>query len=557
MVANPGLLPGVVRWHLGLLFTQLMAFLLQCQSRLYQPAHSPAHVEGLWMRFWRQAVMETFRSLWHSTQGFLLFSTSWWRRAAPAVACHGTSCLHYFRLFSLSAKSSPQIVHGISSDVEDRARRKLVLGKKSMDNFWARTRLPTWIPSLKGPAAFRKLRIAKIESQFQLLDFTLNLHLIFRALHNLTLFPITVPGVPKVQRLQAPLAALKMEREYQNDLPLGWFESVCGFPPDPEMQMLAGHEEQEHTQQLEGYEIVGPDPSQLPLVQFPPHPISVDDFTENLDFVHDSSLLDLGPFSSGLGGYPVDPCNLEFINPGVSTMPDLTLPSSGSSSDGYEGSVNSPELFTNAPFYDLPMTMMPVLTPQDLLVAPTLIDYNMHATSDTTVVPQIPLEQQQYEQPSNVARRASSPLPEDTSLAPQTPPPQRPRTHRPSKKKTNRPFTSARELRKKERPEKCPECGKGFPYQADLDKHIAARHQAEAPKYGVSIESFPCKLCPPSVAKSFPRKDRLIRHERTKHGKPMSGRASKLSSRTVENEGSSLAQGEGRTALKKLRPRGS
>ncbi|KAK3353398.1 hypothetical protein B0T25DRAFT_209720 [Lasiosphaeria hispida] len=82
---------------------------------------------------------------------------------------------------------------------------------------------------------------------------------------------------------------------------------------------------------------------------------------------------------------------------------------------------------------------------------------------------------------------------------------------------TTRPRTPMRERRRKEKPEKCPFCQKGFPFMADRDKHIVARHPELAYSVGVSVPRFPCRHCP--NMKPYKRSDHLRRHERNKHGR--------------------------------------
>lgn len=301
------------------------------------------------------------------------------------------------------------------------------------------TRLGTWITSLKGPVAFRKPRSAKNESQFQLLDLTLSFILKSATIHISKVCNITITGVSKSQRLQIPATNLKMESQYQDDLPVEWFEFTFSLPSELEMQMQDDYGDQGHIQQ--GYDMMATDYLQSPPTQEPQCAIATEGFINNFDLVHNFLPQDLGLFSTGLENYPMEPPNLESISPGVSTVTDWTLPSSSSSSDGYDGSANSPGLFTNA-LYGLPMTNMPVITSQSLVVAPVLLDNNITMTSNTGVGPQTLLEQQPYEQPSHVVTRASSQQLAGMSLPPETPSSSQPGIHRPPKKKTKRPTIS-------------------------------------------------------------------------------------------------------------------
>jgi len=85
-------------------------------------------------------------------------------------------------------------------------------------------------------------------------------------------------------------------------------------------------------------------------------------------------------------------------------------------------------------------------------------------------------------------------------------------------RKGNRPVghprISARELRKAQRDETCKFCGWGFPYKADLRKHIVAKHTPEPNK-----DKYHCKEC----TKVYTRSDHLYRHGVAKHGWPPGG----------------------------------
>ncbi|KAK0641308.1 hypothetical protein B0T16DRAFT_213447 [Cercophora newfieldiana] len=67
-----------------------------------------------------------------------------------------------------------------------------------------------------------------------------------------------------------------------------------------------------------------------------------------------------------------------------------------------------------------------------------------------------------------------------------------------------------------ERYEICGFCKKGFPFKADLQKHIDARHTSEPdkPKYHCTV---------PLCTKVYTRSDRLYRHGVSKHGWPPGG----------------------------------
>ncbi|KAL2258474.1 hypothetical protein VTK26DRAFT_8208 [Humicola hyalothermophila] len=82
---------------------------------------------------------------------------------------------------------------------------------------------------------------------------------------------------------------------------------------------------------------------------------------------------------------------------------------------------------------------------------------------------------------------------------------------------------SAYQRRKRERPERCRECGKGHTHVADLNKHIASNHPEKAGQYGVSTERHLCVWCP--VPRSFARRDHLLRHLTRRHGRVPNRRA--------------------------------
>jgi hypothetical protein len=73
---------------------------------------------------------------------------------------------------------------------------------------------------------------------------------------------------------------------------------------------------------------------------------------------------------------------------------------------------------------------------------------------------------------------------------------------------------SARERRKRTRPEKCsvPGCSARFAYARGLARHIAAKHKELAP----SLAKLPCKY--PGCNKLFARGDHVTRHWKRKHG---------------------------------------
>ncbi|KAL1837005.1 hypothetical protein VTJ49DRAFT_4408 [Mycothermus thermophilus] len=82
--------------------------------------------------------------------------------------------------------------------------------------------------------------------------------------------------------------------------------------------------------------------------------------------------------------------------------------------------------------------------------------------------------------------------------------------------------TPARERRKEERPERCPECpNKGFQYKADLHKHIAAKHPEVAALHNVKVP--PLSVCE-DCGRAYTRKDRLLRHQTDKHRRPKTDR---------------------------------
>lgn len=104
----------------------------------------------------------------------------------------------------------------------------------------------------------------------------------------------------------------------------------------------------------------------------------------------------------------------------------------------------------------------------------------------------------------------------------------------------------------KHRPEKCTECGEGFPFTSELKRHIKTRHPDEAtPKYGLSTERFFCKLCP----RSYKRRERLRRHEREKHAQSTDRRVSQA--QAPESDEKPPALEEGQPALRRLCPRGN
>ncbi|AEO66537.1 uncharacterized protein THITE_2170317 [Thermothielavioides terrestris NRRL 8126] len=77
------------------------------------------------------------------------------------------------------------------------------------------------------------------------------------------------------------------------------------------------------------------------------------------------------------------------------------------------------------------------------------------------------------------------------------------------------PGVSSRKWRYQIRPERCPICGKGHPFKAELNKHIASRHPERAAEYKVSTARRICEWC----GRSYARKDHLTRHLTRKHGR--------------------------------------
>lgn len=72
----------------------------------------------------------------------------------------------------------------------------------------------------------------------------------------------------------------------------------------------------------------------------------------------------------------------------------------------------------------------------------------------------------------------------------------------------------AREQRILEKPVKCPICGHGHAYKADLKKHIRSNHPERAAEFGLTITRSACESC----SATFARQDHLLRHRRNKHG---------------------------------------
>jgi len=81
----------------------------------------------------------------------------------------------------------------------------------------------------------------------------------------------------------------------------------------------------------------------------------------------------------------------------------------------------------------------------------------------------------------------------------------------------------ARERRKKDRPIKCPVCDKGFPYNADMERHIRTNHPERALEFGVPTDRPACMIC----CKTFARKDHKTRHDQRVHNTPKPIRASR------------------------------
>ncbi|KAK3688232.1 hypothetical protein B0T22DRAFT_439787 [Podospora appendiculata] len=77
-------------------------------------------------------------------------------------------------------------------------------------------------------------------------------------------------------------------------------------------------------------------------------------------------------------------------------------------------------------------------------------------------------------------------------------------------------FQRQRERRKRERPSKCPLCDLGHAYDADMRRHIRAKHPDQAWRFNVSTKKLRCKWC----VKSFSRSDHLTRHLKRKHSGP-------------------------------------
>jgi hypothetical protein len=97
--------------------------------------------------------------------------------------------------------------------------------------------------------------------------------------------------------------------------------------------------------------------------------------------------------------------------------------------------------------------------------------------------------------------------------------PNQKKPHRRKKTVAGSSRVSARERRKIEKPEKCPLCGAGFAYKADLDKHLVTRqHRAQAPNFGLSTEKLPCLV--KDCDKTFARRDGRKRHLKNKHVLP-------------------------------------
>ncbi|KAK3374284.1 hypothetical protein B0T24DRAFT_290896 [Lasiosphaeria ovina] len=104
---------------------------------------------------------------------------------------------------------------------------------------------------------------------------------------------------------------------------------------------------------------------------------------------------------------------------------------------------------------------------------------------------------------------SSPPLPSEPSPRPQ--PRSRPK-YLPRVQQGRCKKIPARELRKIKRPVKCAYCSLGSTYTRELKKHIRAKHKDIARELGM-LEEFPCDLC----ARTFTRRDNLIRHLRSKH----------------------------------------
>ncbi|KAK1752242.1 hypothetical protein QBC47DRAFT_68749 [Echria macrotheca] len=85
------------------------------------------------------------------------------------------------------------------------------------------------------------------------------------------------------------------------------------------------------------------------------------------------------------------------------------------------------------------------------------------------------------------------------------------RNRRTRDRKASRSNLPAKEQRKKDLPEVCECCGKGFQYRAGLKRHIQSHHHEI-----LAPENIPCPLC----GKRYKRTDHLYRHGKKHHGWP-------------------------------------
>jgi len=83
---------------------------------------------------------------------------------------------------------------------------------------------------------------------------------------------------------------------------------------------------------------------------------------------------------------------------------------------------------------------------------------------------------------------------------------------------------NSRQRRKKERPEICPVCDQGFDYQANLKKHLIARHpEVISPEERKRVS---CELCP----RTYARRDHMLKHMTKAHGRQKTRRGTRRSS---------------------------
>lgn len=93
-----------------------------------------------------------------------------------------------------------------------------------------------------------------------------------------------------------------------------------------------------------------------------------------------------------------------------------------------------------------------------------------------------------------------------------------PRRRPPRHQQDDYPRLPKRVWRKLERPEKCPHCRTGFPFQADLTKHIQVHHSADQ---NVPRPVYTCVIA--ACKKTYHRSDHLYRHGIKKHDWPPGG----------------------------------